>query len=273
MSGRTVFVNYVGAIMLSREIDRSIERHLRSKDQGVPLAEAWREKIWCVDGRATEPVYGVLGGSGGALLRMVGAFIASVPAESRSQAWESIKGGFPKLLDACRSMITVCTHTDQHAVDGGQETGCGYLKMLRDRSQEFGLPDGSIVSAMIACRKESDGYMVLPGDHAELGVLVVQTRRLNRSIRAVQPSTAGQQYFVYHPQVEQELYRNLETTVLKELKELTGVTVNPIEFRTNLERLTGEHVVLALAALAPGKPVYDIFLGEQGLEIRETANT
>ncbi len=218
-------------------------------------------KLCCVDGRTAHPVYGMLGGSGGALLRMLQAFVESVPTENQEQALEKVLAEFAALLESYRKQVLVCTHTDNHAVLKSEPTGCGYLKKYRDESADYDFPGGNrLVPLLVQARTAEDEYEVLQGKHQELGTLIIVSKDGDGRVPMVQPSMGGKQFFVYHPQVEAEIYKTVGQKLLTQLLRLTGLTVHPAEFRQKLADLTEKHVKVTLSKLAPGKPVYEVMV-------------
>jgi hypothetical protein len=75
----------------------------------------------------------------------------------------------------------------------------------------------------------------------------------------IQPSQ-DQQFFIYHPQVEQYVYDQTAKEVFNTLSKLMNEEINFENYRQELNALTKKHVELTLDALAKGKPVYEVMI-------------
>ncbi|MCA9388246.1 hypothetical protein KC644_00610, partial [Candidatus Berkelbacteria bacterium] len=153
-----------------------------------------------------------------------------------------------------------------------EPTGCGYLKMYRDFSDDYGFPGADrLVSKLVEARMEADKFEILTGKHQEIGTLVVVSNSPDGRIPMIQPLVNGRQYFVYHPQVELGLYRLIEEPITTKLEEITQAKIHPAEFRDKLASLTKKHVAMTLDKLASGKPVYEVTVtSPTELMIKET---
>jgi len=226
------------------------------------IDDAAKGEVDCIDGRTTHPVFGVPGGSAGVLLRIIGAYIASLPNQLQQAAVKQTVAQFPELCDAFRLEAPLCSHTDNHAEAKHELTGCGYYKKLRDESRDFGYLGGEVlVPALVNALIPSDVCEVLQGKHQELGMLEITTT--GKWIPKIQPMTNGTQHFVYHPQVEQALYRRLEPGMLVVLQRLNGTAVQLVGYREKLRKLTDRHVAVTLAKIANGKSVNQVVCNDQ----------
>lgn len=225
-----------------------------SKDWRLP-ADAAHGQVWCVDGRTRHPVYGVLGGSGGARLRLVAAFLAELPNSQRATALAVLRRRATELVVTTQSG-PLCVHSDTHAHGG---IGCGYLADMANRPELYGLDSTLVVSFFRACEVGAPNVAleVLEGEHAEAGVLVVETSA-NDLAPSLVPSVDGVQYFVYHPSVERALYDLLGPEIHAFCERTTGRLVDYSQFRRRADEVTLRHLELALGKLASGKPIYHV---------------
>lgn len=267
---------FVPGLFHRTSMNNSEEQHVLHSIQKLAnwltVEEATQRVLgYCVDGRTTHPIFGMLGGTGGALLRMIQAFVQSLP-DGQDEALVKIVENLDQVLELCRSQIKVCTHTDDHAMTKNEPTGCGYLKMYRDFSGDYGFPGAKlIVPKLVKARAKDDEFEVLMGKHQEIGTLVINSNSDGGKIPMIQPSVNGKQYFVYHPQIERALYKLMEMPLLTKLEEITQAKIHPAEFREKLAAITQKHVAITLEKLAPGKLVYEVGItSPTKLTIKET---
>ncbi len=210
--------------------------------------------IWCCDPRGGTPRYCVLGGSWAVLFRLIGAYVHLLPDTLASHACAVLHSAFRDICNYYRTLVRPCTHG---AEDG---FGCGYLGELQRYPEKYNLHPsvGSLVRLLDGCRSGYDGYEIVRGDRDKaLGAIVLWSDGV---IPMVTPKQGSRMFFVWHPQIEEMLLDWVADIMLAHFHALVGHEVEQHHFRKYLWEMTNRHVALALEKLAPGKPVFELWV-------------
>lgn len=247
-----------------------LQGQLAGQIRWLSVNEALELPLGCIDGRqsaaqTTRTVPSMLGGSAGEAMRHLAAYLALVPAERRGQVVRMLCTRMDEIHATVHEVAPVVVHSDEHA--HGDRLGCGYLNLLAQDPERFGLVSSDLVRTFVEVarqrRTKTDDFTLLHGEHREVGVLVVHAR--GDLVPALVPNM-GTEYFVYVPELEAALRQELSGVLLPLFNTLTGEKVAEADFSLELGEVTQQHVAEALRALAPGKPVFDVYLSkEKGL--------
>src|SRR5690606_33949469 len=178
------------------DLERTVERHVAAgKNQENP------PRFMCIDGRAEQAGYGVLGGSAGLVLRVTGAYLASVPGDIRGLAEERLLRSMAKFLTWFdTSVVRVEGHTAD-GYDHPRKPGCGYCGLLLQNPESMHL-SSPVTMAVLRYIEPQDRLVTLHGQHEEVGVLVFTDEHAPAAI----PLVDDEQVFVYHAQREAAFY-------------------------------------------------------------------
>lgn len=148
-----------------------------------------------------------------------------------------------------------------------EHLGCGHLRLAMQRSAEYGARPELARALLSAFFRESwagsvdTEYVVLPGGHAESGVLsIVLDEQLESfsSIPLISPSAGGHQVFVIHPQVAGYL-RQQFVRFLERQSDLVSLDANEAaQFPRVIDELAGQQAAATLGALAKGLPHFEV---------------
>ncbi|MEK7184504.1 MAG: hypothetical protein AAB701_03260 [Patescibacteria group bacterium] len=228
-------------------------------------------RIWCPDPRGRTPRYCNLGGSGAVPLRLIDAFLRTIPRQRVDEVVRILASRFTDFYDEFRGIVLPCTHTDKEAILSGNDCGCGYLNYLRKDAGDYDFADGSLVTRLLKSRKEDDEYEVLAGDRqAALGALIIRCEedaagRLLCPLPKITPTQLQGAYFVWHPQIASRLIDFVAERMFDVLQDLSSCfDTNFKVFRAHLRCITKKHMEITYQKLAPGKPIFHVYIASTG---------
>lgn len=228
-------------------------------------------RIWCPDPRGKTPRFCNLGGSGAVPLRLIDAFTQTIPENRFCGALSRLTARFEEMYMAFRTLVLPCTHTDEQAVQAGNDCGCGYLMYLRSDAAAYRFPDGDLVTKLIAARHGDDGYEVLQGNRQNaLGALIVRSEEgqdgvLLHPLPMITPMQSHGKFFVWHPQIAERLLDYVSAPMLHVLQEISGCRgVDYRYFRRQLTTVTRKHMEITYQKLASGKPIFHVLITRNG---------
>ena len=164
-----------------------------------------------------------------------------------------------------------------------EHQGCGHLRNMAQHPAAYGVRDGlvwDVLSAIYQSRWEAHAsgaldieVQVLPGGHAEGGVLVVVLEEGVQpfsSIPLVSPLAEGTQLFVSHPQVA-DFLRKQQAQFLAQQRDLVDLSHGQAQ---DVERVMAElgarQTAQTLGVLAQGLPVFEArFNAGRQVRVRE----
>lgn len=164
-----------------------------------------------------------------------------------------------------------------------EHQGCGHLRNMAQKPAAYGVRDGlvwDVLSAIYQNRWEAHAsgaldieVQVLPGGHAEGGVLIVVLEdgvQPFSSIPLVSPLAESTQLFVSHPQVA-DFLRKQQAQFLAQQRDLIDLSHGQAQ---DVERVMAElgarQTTQTLSALAQGLPVFEArFNARREVKVRE----
>ena len=151
--------------------------------------------------------------------------------------------------------------------------GCGHLRLAMTMAETYGVRPTlvkEILRAFYRGRWEGSldaEFTVLPGGHEEGAVVNIRLAEDLRSftqVPLVSPTAGGTQMFVNHPQVSENLRRDLAYFLIRQGD---AIHVEPMHFEplvAEMSRLAGLQLTATLSWLAKGLPIYDVVFGKHG---------
>jgi rhodanese-related sulfurtransferase len=151
--------------------------------------------------------------------------------------------------------------------------GCGHMRLAMQLSDTYGARPALVKEILRSFyRARWDGsldteYTVLPGGHEEGAVVNVRVDEALRSftqVPLISPTAGGTQMFVNHPQVSENLRRDLAHFLVRQGD---AVDVEEKHFEalvTEMGTLAGLQLTATLERLAKGLPIYDVVFGKNG---------
>jgi rhodanese-related sulfurtransferase len=151
--------------------------------------------------------------------------------------------------------------------------GCGHMRLAIQMAELYGVRPAlvkEILRSFYRTRWEGSldaEYTVLPGGHEEGAVVNVRLAEELRSftlVPLISPTANGTQMFVNHPQVSENLRRDLAHFLVRQTD---AVEVEAKHFEplvAEMQRLAGIQLGETLTRLAKGLPIYDVVFGKHG---------
>jgi len=161
-------------------------------------------------------------------------------------------------------------HTDEHAEHekAGHGMGCGHLKNARLNPDLYGMNQNQIdyiFNELPKLLKEGSHEEVLHGEHEEQAVIVVVSDKYG--LKPLLKTDDGvQEAFIYHQTLHEEQLDKL-ARVLQMAVADTGKAIEEQEIRVALKEAFGKQLVATLNKLANGKPVYNVRITDEEIEV------
>lgn len=143
-----------------------------------------------------------------------------------------------------------------------QNIGCGHLKLMLTRPDDYGVRPELITAFLKACfRALWSGapvdYVVLDGDHREGAVVnVVIEDEVSRDtlVPTITPQVNGKQMFVNHPQA----VSFLRSELARGLTRIHPIEIEPETLKDDIDALAQRQLGHTLMALAKGLPLFEV---------------
>lgn len=154
-----------------------------------------------------------------------------------------------------------------------EHLGCGHLRLAMQNPADYGARPELARSLLTAFFRESwEGsvdteYVVLPGGHAESGVLSVvleDTLEAFSSIPLISPSAGAYQMFVIHPQVAGYLRRQFVRFLERQRDLVVLDNTQTTKFDATLDELAARQAGQTLGHLAKGLPHFEVTFPTSG---------
>ncbi len=204
--------------------------------------------------------------AGNALIKAIRAdrrFDSAIGAISESLEWRQFFVAPPVHV---RELLTEYMTDPAHI-------GCGHLRLAMTTSEAYGVRPALVKEILRSFYRARWGgsvdaeYTVLPGGHEEGAVLNVRVDEELRSftpVPLVSPTAGGSQMFVNHPQVSENLRRDLAHFLVRQSDAIEVSQPHFEPLMAEMSKLAELQLAATLSRLAKGLPVYDVVFGKQG---------
>ncbi len=152
-------------------------------------------------------------------------------------------------------------HSDCHAWE--EWIGCGHIKFLLTKSEEYNLSKYSVnyISELISKEKSAEMKVnILKWDHEENAVLLIDSNKYS-----IHPCDWESQFFIFTPAMVESMNKNIAEMLLKNFSD--DFTKTSEELLKLLQDATMEHFFLTGHVLAWELPVYTISIDDESWEV------
>lgn len=156
--------------------------------------------------------------------------------------------------------------------------GCGHLRLMAKDPAKWGVRQGLVEDVLHAywthrwAGHTELEYVVLGGDHAERGVVLVTVEESLWAFTRVpllSPAIGPNQVFVHHPQVAHYLREQLVDFLLRQHELLPVVPYQRKSFAQSVHALGEKQLTATLGVLAQGLPLFEVsFAGPEKVTVK-----